>query len=117
MRARAQPLYFPSGQQTLFGWLHAPSGPVVPDVGAVICSPFGYEAVCAHLSLRAFADTCATAGIPALRFDYSATGDSSGSVGDEELISKWRDDIGAAIDFLRHTCGVRRVCLVGVRLG
>jgi dienelactone hydrolase len=90
---------------------------VVPDVGAVICSPFGYEAVCAHLSLRAFADTCATAGIPTLRFDYSATGDSSGSVADEDLIFRWRDDIAAAIDFLQHTCGVRRICLVGVRLG
>jgi alpha-beta hydrolase superfamily lysophospholipase len=83
----------------------------------VICSPFGYEAVCAHLSLRAFADTCAAAGMPALRFDYSATGDSSGSVGEEDQIFRWRDDIGAAIEFLKRTCGVRRVCLVGVRLG
>ena len=117
MSTQARPLYFESGQQTLFGWLHVPAGPVVPNVGAVICSPFGYEAVCAHLSLRAFADTCATAGIPALRFDYSATGDSSGSVDDDDLISRWRDDVGAAIDFLQRTCGVQRVCLVGVRLG
>jgi pimeloyl-ACP methyl ester carboxylesterase len=117
MSNRAQPLYFPSGDQTLFGWLHAPTGPVISDVGAVICSPFGYEAVCAHLSLRAFADTCAASGVVALRFDYFATGDSSGTVAEDDLILKWRDDIGAAIDTLRRTLGVRRICLVGVRLG
>ncbi|MEJ1963840.1 MAG: alpha/beta hydrolase [Gammaproteobacteria bacterium] len=83
----------------------------------MICNPFGYEAVCAHGSLRAFADTCAAAGMPALRFDYSGTGDSSGPSGEGDQISRWCDDIRAAIEMLERTCGVRRVCLVGVRLG
>ncbi len=117
MIPRAQPLYFSSGKQTLFGWLHVPNGPGISDLGAVICSPFGYEAVCAHQSLRAFADTCAAMGIAALRFDYCATGDSSGSVGEEDLISAWRADISASITALRRIRGVRRICLVGVRLG
>jgi alpha-beta hydrolase superfamily lysophospholipase len=113
----ARPLYFPSGDQTLFGWLHPARGPATSDAGVVICNPFAYEAVCAHGSLRAFADICAAAGIPALRFDYSGTGDSSGIVGEGDQISSWCDDIRAATEFLERTCGVRRICLLGVRLG
>jgi alpha-beta hydrolase superfamily lysophospholipase len=111
------PLYFPSGDQTLFGWLHPARGAATSDAGVVICSPFGYETVCAHRSLRAFADICAASGMPALRFDYSGTGDSSGSVGEADQIAGWCDDIRAAIKVLERTCGVRRICLVGVRLG
>jgi alpha/beta superfamily hydrolase len=113
----ARPLYFPSGGQTLFGWLHPAHGTATSDAGVVICSPFGYEAVCAHGSLRAFADTCAAAGIPALRFDYAGTGDSSGTVGEMDQISGWCKDIHAAIEMLERTCKVRRICLLGVRLG
>lgn len=113
----SRPLYFPSGDQTLFGWLHRTRAAANSDAGVVICPPFGYEAVCAHGSLRAFADTCAAAGIPALRFDYSGTGDSSGSLGEADQISGWCADIRAAIEVLERTCAVRRICLVGVRLG
>jgi predicted alpha/beta hydrolase len=42
----------------------------------VICKPFGFEAMSAHLSVRAFAEAAAEIGIPALRFDYGGTGDS-----------------------------------------
>jgi alpha-beta hydrolase superfamily lysophospholipase len=113
----ARPLYFPSGDQTLFGWLHPAHGTAISDAGVVICSPFGYESVCAHGSLRAFADTCAAAGIPTLRFDYAGTGDSGGTVGEMDQISGWCKDIHAAIEMLERTCKVRRICLLGVRLG
>jgi alpha-beta hydrolase superfamily lysophospholipase len=113
----ARPIYFPSAGETLFGWLHTPQSAVQSDIGVVLCNPFGYEAVSAHQSLRTFADTCAAAGTPALRFDYSCTGDSSGTVAEQDLISRWCDDIQAAIDFLERSSGVRRVCLIGVRLG
>src|ERR1700738_1357938 len=96
----SRPLYFPSGDRTLFGWLHPAHGTAISDAGIVICGPFGYEAICAHRSLRAFADTCAAAGIPTLRFDYAGTGDSSGSAGEGDQISGWCDDIQAAIEML-----------------
>lgn len=117
MSADARPLYFPSGDQTLFGWLHPAQGGAVSDVGVVLCSPFGYEATCAHTSLRAFADTCAAAGVPTLRFDYRDTGDSTGSGGEFDQIAAWCADIHAAIEMLERTCKVRRICLIGVRLG
>jgi len=71
----AQPFYFKSGEQHLFAWLHLPSQPIESKLGVVICSPFGYESICAHRSVREFAEAINAAGIPALRFDYVGTGD------------------------------------------
>lgn len=113
----AKPLYFPSGDQTLFGWLHAPQGAAKSGFGVVVCPPFGYEAICAHRSIRAFADTCAAAGLPALRFDYTGTGDSSDSEGEEDQIAAWCADIEAAVATFTRVAGVQRVCILGVRLG
>ena len=117
MTINAEPVYFPSADQTLFGWLHPATGGVASDAGVVICNPFGYEAICSHRSLRAFAETCAAAGIPALRFDYFGTGDSSGNTVEGDQITRWCGDIRAAIKALESLCGVRRIVLVGVRLG
>jgi alpha-beta hydrolase superfamily lysophospholipase len=110
-------VYFPSGQHTLFGWIHPARGPAASDLGIVICNPFGYETICAHKSLLAFAEACAATGVSALRFDYRGTGDSSSTGGEEDQISAWCEDIRAAIEFLQRTCSVRRICLLGVRLG
>ena len=51
----AEPLYFPADAKPLFGWLHWPAVEHGSDIGVVICKPFGYEALCAHRSLRALA--------------------------------------------------------------
>jgi alpha-beta hydrolase superfamily lysophospholipase len=110
-------LYFPSGGRTLFGWLHVPSGGATSDMVAVVCKPFGYEALCCHESLTTFADTCAAAGMFALRFDYTGTGDSTDGPPDADQIEQWAEDIEAAIRLLESACGARRICLIGVRLG
>jgi dienelactone hydrolase len=117
MRITTQPIYFKSGRETLFGWLHLPPESSRSARGIVICKPFGYEAICAHGSIRAFADACASAGAAVLRFDYSGTGDSSGSDSDADEIGQWCDDIRAAVKALRHACNVGRVGLLGMRLG
>lgn len=117
MNVTSIPLYFRSGTETLFGWLHRPAQPSRSDVGLVICKPFGYEAVCAHVSLRAFADACAACGATVLRFDYAATGDSSGEDSSADQMAQWCADIQAAIETLRRSFEVQRVCLLGVRLG
>ena len=117
MNITSTPLYFRSGSETLFGWLHQPRAESRSDAGLVICKPFGYEAVCAHWSLRAFADACATRGVTVLRFDYAGTGDSSGADSTADQIAEWCGDIDAAIETLRRSCGVQRVGLLGVRMG
>ncbi|HTD74404.1 MAG TPA: alpha/beta fold hydrolase [Steroidobacteraceae bacterium] len=116
MSLATRPFYFKSGRQSLFGWLHQPEEGRRSDLGIVICKPFGYEAMCAHRSIRAFADACASAGATVLRFDYTGTGDSSGSDTDTNAVNQWCDDIRTAMDALRLT-GVTRFGLLGIRFG
>jgi len=110
-------LYFSSGNLRLFGWLHWPAPSLAARTGLVICKPFGYEGVCSHRSVRAFARAAAAIGIPALRFDYSATGDSEDTEAPFDQIAAWSRDVVAAVAELQQRTGVDRVCLLGFRLG
>jgi len=112
----AQPLYFGGTERPLFGWLHRAGGNA-RNIGIVLCAPSGYEALCTHRSYRRFAETAAERGFPALRFDYDGTGDSAGCSLDSDRLAQWLRSIGAAIDHLRVTTGVEKVCLFGVRVG
>jgi len=58
----------------------------------------------------------AEGGRHVFRFDYFGTGDSSGEF-DVTTPDDWRADIGAAVKELKAISGIRRVQLVGVRLG
>jgi alpha-beta hydrolase superfamily lysophospholipase len=111
------PFYFSSGPRRLFAWLHQPAAQVRTDLGLVICAPFGYEAICAHRSLRSFAEQAAAVGIPAIRFDYAGTGDSEDLAPEADQLEAWVNDIQAAGEQLRRRSGVTRVALVGIRLG
>lgn len=113
----AQAIYFGSGGDTLFGWLHAPRHGAPAALGFVVCKPFGYEVLCSHASLRAIADGAAALGIPALRFDYAGTGDSSDIDPQADQLQLWTRDVLAAVSELQRRCGVERVCLFGLRLG
>jgi alpha-beta hydrolase superfamily lysophospholipase len=108
--------YFLSGTHQLFAWLHQPSGPPA-DMGVVLCKPFGYEALCGYRAMRAFADTAAALGMPVMRFDALGTGDSADIDPAADQLASWVQDVHAAIAELRQRSGVRRVCLLGFRLG
>lgn len=113
----ARPFFFGTPDARLFGWLHPVAGDVRPDLGLVICSPFGFEAVCAHRSLRHLAQAAAAAGFPSLRFDYAGCGDSAGDANDPDTIGQWVYSIHCAVDALKAQSNVSRVCLLGLRLG
>jgi dienelactone hydrolase len=113
----AQALYFNSGEHRLFGWLHPSLNDLKADLGVVLCQPFGYEAICAHRGMRAFAEAIAVAGMPALRFDYLGTGDSPEIDPQADQLQVWTQDVLAAAEELRSRTGVRQVCLLGFRLG
>jgi alpha-beta hydrolase superfamily lysophospholipase len=113
----ARPLYFKSGDNRLFAWLHQPTKPLESKLGVVICNPFGYESICAHRSVREFAEAFAAVGIHALRFDYLGTGDSAEIDENADQVKQWSQDVIAAIHELRVRTGVDRVCLLGIRLG
>jgi predicted alpha/beta hydrolase len=121
MDVQARPLYFRSGGVPLFAWLHAaapaPARAAPPGLGLVICQPFGYEALCARLSLRQWAQAAAAAGIPTLRFDYAGSGDSVDGDTDADQLGVWSRNIADAAAELRRLCGVERVCALGLRLG
>lgn len=113
----ARPSYFKSEGVELFAWLHLPAEPRPSAVGVVLCAPFGYESICAHRGIREFAEAIAQRGIPAMRFDYSGSGDSADASDDADLLQQWVKDIIAAASELQRRTGVERVCLVGIRLG
>src|SRR3954469_14099070 len=116
MSGRFEPLYFGPPERPLFGWLHRPEHRS-HSIGLVVCNPLGYEAVCAHRTIKHFANAAANASIPALRFDYDGTGDSAGSDFDTGRFDAWLTSIQLAIDTLKQQTGVSRVCLLGIRLG
>jgi pimeloyl-ACP methyl ester carboxylesterase len=62
------------------------------------------------------ADRLSRSGFHVLRFDYYATGDSSGDCSEASL-ARWVDDVLTASEELADTAGVQRVAWVGLRLG
>jgi alpha-beta hydrolase superfamily lysophospholipase len=113
----AEALYFDSGDRRLFGWLHGASRDANSGVGLVICPPFGYEAISSHRAVRVVAELAATLGVPALRFDYSGTGDSLDIESHVDQMDLWSQDVLAAVGELQRRTGVQSVCLVGFRFG
>ncbi len=82
----------------------------------LLCNPFGEEASRAHRTFRVLATQLERAGYPALRFDYSGTGDSQGE-GADATLEAWLGDIGLAAERLREASGASRIAIVGLRLG
>jgi alpha-beta hydrolase superfamily lysophospholipase len=113
----ARAFYFGTEGARLFGWLHLPAPEARRGLGVVVCNPFGFEEVCAHRSLRHFAQAFSAAGWPSLRFDHAGCGDSEGDEFDPDLLSRWVAGVHAAVDTLKATSGVSQVVLLGVRLG
>jgi pimeloyl-ACP methyl ester carboxylesterase len=99
-----------------FGWLHRPADRQ-PELGIVLCNPFGYEALCIYRGWRELAEALAARGIAVLRFDYPGTGDSSGKECDSRRLRAWLDSIKMATARLRAETGVTRLGLCGLRLG
>ena len=113
MRGEGHPVFFGDPAAPLFGWLHRANGPL----GLLICDPFGNEAICANRTLRQLAERAASAGIPAMRFDYSGTGNSAGHDFEPDRVEAWVGSVRAAADELRAATGVTQICLLGIRLG
>lgn len=117
LSASVEPLYFRSEGIQLFGCLHGSAHGATAEVGVVLCEPFGYEAICSHRSLVAFAQAAASSGIPVLRFNYRGTGDSDEMDLEAEQLKAWSQDVVAAVAELQRRTGVKRVCLLSFRLG
>ncbi len=111
------PFYFGPNDKRLIGWLHKTKAPPQFDICVVICPPLGVEYVSTYRSMRYVADYFALAGIPALRFDYHGTGDSSGSNDDGNRFDDWLWSIEQASGEIKRLTGCEKVGLMGLRMG
>lgn len=114
--AQETPVFFPSGDETLFGVLTRPTG---PDRGvAVILIYGGGHNVSAHVGelwTRA-ARRVAAGGFHAFRYDHHGNGDSTGRTGTFDHRTPFSDDLRAAVAWLRSQ-GLDHFVLVGDCLG
>ncbi|WP_440224176.1 hypothetical protein ACQQ2N_02915 [Dokdonella sp. MW10] len=110
----AQPVWLGDDTRATFAWLHRPA--VAGDTALVIVPPFGYEAICAHRTLRRLAELAAESGLLALRVDPDGTGDSAGDDLDDARIDAWVASVGKGCDRARAE-GATRLVLAGLRLG
>jgi alpha-beta hydrolase superfamily lysophospholipase len=67
--------------------------------------------------MRLLAESLATAGTPAMRFDYDGVGDSAGGEHDEMRVPAWLASLREAERVLREKTGVSRVVVVALRVG
>lgn len=95
------------------GWLHEGRS----RRGVVVCASLGLEELCGRRTLHLLAERLAAAGLPTLRFDYRGEADSLGDAEDADCVLRWRDDVTAAIEYLRRDAGVSEIALVGMRFG
>lgn len=112
--------YFGPPHAAIFGCLHAPvtsdkSGRASQAI--VLCSAYGSEELSAHRAWRELADQLARRGHWVLRFDYYASGDSTGDAVEVELVTAWLESVRTAIDEIKRASGRQQVVLVGLRLG
>lgn len=110
-----EPFFFGMPAREMLGIYHPAAG--VPRAeGVVLCPPLFGEYMRSHACLRRLALTLAGNGRHVLRFDYFGTGDSGGRFRDTTP-EDWARDVAAAVEELKAVAGVRRVRLVGARLG
>ena len=108
-------VWFGPDDQPLFGRLTMPVGDT--SMGGVLLSPpIGRESRLARRALRSLAIYLAIDGYISLRFDHFGTGDSCGSIEDEELAHAWIEGVGHGISLLR-SFGSPSVSAVGMRMG
>jgi pimeloyl-ACP methyl ester carboxylesterase len=112
----ARPAYLHCSHGPFLVMLHATAKPR-PDVGVIICPPFGWEEMSSYRPRREWAQTLAESGIAALRLDLPGTGDSDGYPTDVGRVDAWIDAIDEAVRWLRHETGCRRVIAIGIGVG
>ncbi len=113
---KIEPFYFGPSEASLLGCYHPPLSQSVRSCGVLLCYPIDHEYIQFHRAYRELSLHLSKAGFPVLRFDYFGCGDSSGNC-EEGNILQWLVDIPRAISELKRKGEVRKVCLVGMRLG
>lgn len=110
------PFFFERDAARLFGFLHEPDG-AASSTAFIMSHPFGEEKLWSHRVFVSFARLLAARGFPVLRFDYQGAGDSSGDASDTTL-SSYIEDVGRAAGvFAARRPSLKRIGIIGLRLG
>lgn len=110
------PFYFDNKGKQLFGLFYPANSQMVSDTAILLCYPIGQEYIRSHWAFGQLATLLASQGLPVLRFEYYATGDSSGE-SSEGSVAQWKEDVVLACNQLLSLSGARKVSIVGLRFG
>jgi pimeloyl-ACP methyl ester carboxylesterase len=110
------PKFFGDAGRQLFSIYHPPVVTGGREAGVVLCHAGPQDYRHTHWAFRKLAGLLEKEGMHVLRFDYYATGDSAGE-SIEGALADWTADIAAAVRELEDLSGLRRVSVVGMRLG
>lgn len=110
------PFFFGPAGRRLFGMYHQPAPGRAAGGAALLCYPFGQEAIRSHRFYRLLAERLSRQGVAVLRFDYHGTGDAPGDDEDGDF-SGWAGDIREAHRELLRASGAMRITWFGARLG
>ena len=110
------PFFYGDIDKSLFGIHHQPTSTEFQDSSIVICNPIGFEYGRSHSVIRDLAKKLSDKGYHVLRFDYFATGDSSGH-SDELSFEQCLNDIAVSCDEIKTMSATRKVNVIGYRYG
>lgn len=110
------PLFFGDSASPLFGALTEPPAGAERGHGVLLCPPIGQEHVRSHWALRQVATALGRAGFHVLRFDWFGVGDSAGDL-EAATLERWTQDAKAAAQELKDATGLRKLSVVGLRMG
>ncbi len=109
-----RPLFFDGSHGPLYGVFHEAQTSARRG-GVLVLPPYGQEAVRCHKMTQQLAVVLAKSGIPTLRFDFTASGNSFGPA--TWTVDDWRQDAIAAMSQLQQLSEQTSVSIVGIRLG
>jgi pimeloyl-ACP methyl ester carboxylesterase len=112
---REESLWFGASDRPLFGRLTMPVDDLARG-GVLLAAPLGRESRLSRRALRSLAYFLAMDGYVSLRFDHFGTGDSGGSIEDDQLDRFWVEGVVEGVKCLR-SLGVSTISAVGMRMG
>ena len=114
--AAQEHIFFESGGNKLFAAFFLPKEGVPVSEGYIICPPFAEEKKSSQTILVNLARVICKNNIPVLMFDYYGCGDSEGDFKDSNL-SLWIENTVDAVNMLKNLTRLRKVIMIGLRLG
>ena len=87
-----------------------------PAAAVLVLSPLFEEKRAAHRAIATFCSALCDAGYTVLHPDLFGCGNSAGALSEASL-ERWKEDVDAAISFLKERSRVENLIIVGCRMG